>query len=48
MTATTLNALNNKEWRNELKLRHELGLSYLYLEEKRNHGEGPGLGASDA
>ena len=42
--ATTM--LNNKEWRNELKLNHELAaVSYLYLEEKRNHGGSPGMGS---
>lgn len=48
MATATLNVLNRKEWRNELKLRHELAAaSYLYLEEKRNHGTGPGIGTSD-
>lgn len=46
-TTTTLNVLNNKEWRNEHELRHELTLSYLYLEEKHNHGTRPGMGRSD-
>ena len=41
MTTTMMNL--NKEWRNELKLRHEL--SYLYLEEKHNDGC-PGMGSS--
>jgi hypothetical protein len=41
MTTTMMNL--NKEWHNELKLRHEL--SYLYLEEKRNHGTCPGMGS---
>ena len=40
MTTTMMNL--NKEWHNELKLRHEL--SYLYLEEKRND-DCPGMGS---
>lgn len=44
MMATT--TLNNKEWRKANELRHE-ALSYLYLEEKRNHGTRPGKGRSD-
>lgn len=41
---TTMNL--HKEWRNELKLRHELNVSYLYLEEKHNHDGSPGMGSS--